>query len=310
MTDLLILIAVFLAIVIAVFTVLSVINGQIQVRRNIEQVASAAAGRGDDGDLLFAENNKEVSYFLEIQRRNQPDALEMQLLRAGFFSRDALRSYNLVRLLVAVVVFIASWYAVQRFAHANSTAMAFIFAALPSGASFILCNIALERMGNRQVILFRRLFPDLLDLLIVCVDAGMSIEAALDRVAREFLRTKPGFGLQLAIVSLEVRAGRPLSEALNNLAVRINVEEVKTMAVLFRQSQELGTSIIKTLRVYSKEMRQNRLLLAEEKANALPVKMLLPLAGFLFPISLIIVLVPVMIRLINMFISMSPGSSG
>ena len=135
----------------------------------------------------------------------------------------------------------------------------------------------------------------------------MSIEAAIDRVAREFLQTQPVFGIHLAIVSLEVRAGRPLHEALNNLASRINLDEARTMAVLFRQSQELGASIIKTLRVYSQEMRQMRLLRAEEKANVLPVKMLLPLAAFLFPVNLVMVLVPSLMRIVEMLTTMTPG---
>lgn len=307
MSDVLILAAVFLAIVIAVFAGLSSVNRAMQVRRNIDHVAQAQSLRKFDPDMAFTEDNADVAYFLEIQRRNQPNSLEMRLIRAGFFSRDALRSYALVRLLVAVAMFVATWFAVQRLSAAPSPVVALALSALVATASFIVSNIVLERVGNSRVVQFRRLFPDLLDLLIVCVDAGMSIEAALDRVAREFLRTKPSFGLQLAIVSLEVRAGRPLYEALGNLAARINVEEVRTMAVLFRQSQELGTSIIKTLRVYSKEMRQNRLIQAEEKANALPVKMLLPLAGFLFPISLLMVLVPVLIRIVNMFMTMKPG---
>ena len=79
------------------------------------------------------------------------------------------------------------------------------------------------------------------------------------------------------------------------------------LATLFRQSQELGASVAKTLRVFSREMRQKRLIRAEEKANSLPIKMLFPLAAFLFPVNLIIVLVPVMIQIMKMFLTMTPG---
>jgi len=98
-----------------------------------------------------------------------------------------------------------------------------------------------------------------------------------------------------------------MHEALNNFASRIHLDEARTLSVLFRQSLELGSSVIKTLRVFSKEMRQKRLLMAEEKANALPVKMLFPMAGFLFPVNLIIVLVPIMMQIIELFATMSPG---
>ncbi|NEY91249.1 type II secretion system F family protein [Tabrizicola oligotrophica] len=307
MTDILILSAIFLAVVLFVFALLNYLAGQRQIRRNIEQVTNVRGGKVYDPDALFAEDNDSIAYFMDVQRRNQPDSLEMRLIRAGFFTRDALRSFNLVRFLVAALVFVGVWYIGQSLRDTGNPAVPLVFAAVLSGASIIVSNIVLERIGKRNVRMFRRYFPDFLDLIIVCVDAGMSIEASLDRVAREFLRSQPSFGLHLAVVSLEVRAGRSLHEALSNLAMRINLEEVRTLAVLFRQSQELGSSVIKTLRVYSSEMRQIRLLQAEEKANALPVKMLLPLAAFLFPVNLVMVLVPVLIRIVRMISTMSPG---
>lgn len=307
MFDTLILAAVFLVVVILVFPLMNYLAGRRQVQRNIEQVTSSQGAKVYDPDALFAEDNDSIAYFMEVQRRNQADSLEMRLIRAGFFSRDAQRSYNLIRFLVVVLVFVGVWYVSQKLQKTSFPLLPILVAAAVSGASLIICNIVLEQIGKRNVVRFRRLFPDFLDLIIVCVDAGMSIEAALDRVAREFLRSMPSFGLHLAIVSLEVRAGRALHEALSNLAMRINVEEVRTMAVLFRQSQELGSSVIKTLRVYSSEMRQVRLLQAEEKANALPIKMLMPLALFLFPVNLVMVLVPVLISIMRMLSTMTPG---
>ncbi len=146
-----------------------------------------------------------------------------------------------------------------------------------------------------------------MDMLIVCLDAGMSIEAAANRVAREFVDKQQDFGLHLSIMMLEVRGGRRLREALANLATRLRIDEARALAVLFRQSEELGTSVTQTLRVYSKEMRDLRIVRAEEKANALPVKMLLPLGAFLFPVSLIIVLVPIVIRVVSLLIGLKPG---
>src|SRR3990167_1017084 len=156
---------------------------------------------------------------------------------------------------------------------------------------------------------FKHLFPDFLDLLIVCVDTGLSLEAAIERVAAEFNKNNSVFGQYLSIINLEVRAGRPIHAALQNFAARTNIDEAKELATLFRQSQELGSSIIASLRAYSRQMRQMRMIRAEEKANELPIKMLLPLAGFLFPVNLIIVLVPVMIRIMGMFVNLTPGGA-
>jgi tight adherence protein C len=145
-------------------------------------------------------------------------------------------------------------------------------------------------------------------MLIVCVDAGLSIEAAADPVAREFMVIRPDFGIHLSTMMLEVRGERRLRDTLANLADRLRVEEVKSLAVLFRQSEELGSSVTKSLRVYSRQMRQMRVLRAEEKANSLPIKMLFPLAAFLFPMSLIIVLVPIVMRVVSMLVVLAPAA--
>jgi tight adherence protein C len=170
-----------------------------------------------------------------------------------------------------------------------------------------LVNIYIDRRGEAKEREYRRLFPDFMDMLIVCLDAGMSIEAAASRVAREFVSKQRAFGLHLAIMMLEVRGGRRLRDALANLATRLRIDEARSLSVLFRQSEELGTSVTKTLRVYSKEMRDLRMVRAEEKANGLPIKMLLPLGAFLFPVSLIIVLVPVVARVVSLLVAMKPG---
>lgn len=230
----------------------------------------------------------------------------MRLIRAGFLGRNARRVYNIIRLLVTAVSFVSTWFVLLGVAPTVAPLILGMFSMLVAGIAFILVNAVLDRLAARRQVEFRRLFPDFMDLLIVCVDAGLSIEAAIDRVAREFMRTKPAFGFHLSIISLEVRAGRPLHEALNNFSTRVGVEEARTLSTMFRQSQELGASIVKTLRVFGQEMRELRLIRAEELANALPVKMLLPLAGFLFPVNLVIVLVPIMMQILRMFINIAP----
>lgn len=307
MNDNLILIAVFVAVLLGTFTIILLILRGRDIRRNIDELQSDQTSFDSAQDLALASDNDDIRHYYEVQKRNDPNGLEMRLIRAGYFNRDGKRVFNLIRLLVAAFVFVAVWYGLINFTKGAQSFIALPFAALISGVSFILVNAVLDNMGKSNQIRYRRLFPDFMDLLIVCVDSGMSIEAAIDRVAREFIQAKPSFGRHLSIISLEVRAGRPLHEALNNFSVRVDLEEARTLAVLFRQSQELGSSVIKTLRVFSKEMRQMRLIRAEEKANALPVKMLFPMAGFMFPVNLMIVLVPIMMQLLDMLSTMTPG---
>lgn len=307
MNETLILAAIFVAVLIVAFKVISVISRSRAIDRNVRALAIDDAPGDPRVDQIFATDSDIIRHYYEVQKLNDPDGLEMRLIRAGYFSVNAKTYFNIMRLLVAGVVFVLTWYLLTTFSTRVTSSLALLFGAIVSGVSFIGVNVFLDRKALANQTNYRRLFPDFMDLIIVCVDAGLSIEAAIDRVAREFSQTKPGFGNHLAIISLEVRAGRPLHEALSNFSERVKVDEARMLATLFRQSQELGASVAKTLRVFSREMRQKRLIRAEEKANSLPIKMLFPLAAFLFPVNLIIVLVPVMIQIMKMFLTMTPG---
>ncbi|MDX5381547.1 MAG: type II secretion system F family protein [Rhodobacterales bacterium] len=309
MNDTLILVAVFVAVLILIFTIANALTRSRDIRRNLDQVSVEQQQRDARSDEVFGSENENIRHYYEVMRRNDPEGLDMRLIRAGYFSPDAKRSFQLIRLAVTVAVFALVWYLLVNLSEGLSSAMALVLAGLASGIVFILVSAVLDRQAKKNQTAYRRLFPDFMDLLVVCVDSGMSIEAAIDRVAHEFLHTKPSFGQHLSIISLEVRAGRPMHEALNNFATRIQLDEARTLSVLFRQSMELGSSVIKTLRVFSKEMRQTRIIKAEEKANALPVKMLFPMAGFLFPVNLIIVLVPIMMQIMKLFSTMTPGGN-
>lgn len=258
-------------------------------------------------DLGEAENRLIRRYF-EITRRDQnANSTQNRLIRAGYFGAKAVTVFQAVRALLCGVVMVVAAWALDRFAPQMSRLAILLVAMIATGATFVLVNIYIDRRGDAKEREYRRLFPDFMDMLIVCLDAGMSIEAAANRVAREFVQKRQDFGLHLSIMMLEVRGGRRLREALTNLATRLRIDEARALAVLFRQSEELGTSVTLTLRVYSKEMRDLRMVRAEEKANALPIKMLLPLGAFLFPVSLIIVLVPIVLRVLGILTGLKPG---
>lgn len=305
MQENIILFAVFASVLLLALTVSSVVQRNREISRNIDEATSPRAVV-TGVDAILTTDNEAVSYYLEAQKKYRPDSVQMRLLSAGFHSRSGPKAYLISRFLAAAGGFVLTQYFILWFSPSAALMVSLAFSTLIGGVFFILSSAVLDYYVDKAETQTRRLFPDFMDLLIVCVDSGLSIEAAIDRVARDFLQAKPNFGIQLAIISLEVRAGRPLHEALMNFADRIKLEEARTLATLFRQSQELGASVIKTLRTYSKEMRQTRIVKAEEKANALPVKLLFPLATFMFPLNLVIVLVPIMISLLQMFSTMRP----
>jgi tight adherence protein C len=144
-------------------------------------------------------------------------------------------------------------------------------------------------------------FPDFMDLMLVCAEAGLSPRAAVDRISREIAQTYPFLGANLYLMSLELRAGATLAEAMGGLSRRTKVEEVTNLGLLLQQSEQLGTSLTDSLRVYSEEMRDKRVSRAEEKAHALPVKLTLPLGIYIFPVMLIVIALPIIARLRHAF---------
>uniref|UniRef100_A0A2A3K0L3 Pilus assembly protein TadC n=2 Tax=Alloyangia mangrovi TaxID=1779329 RepID=A0A2A3K0L3_9RHOB len=306
MNETLILIAIFVAVLIASFALLSFLTQRRDVQRNIEDTRRRRRSENEI-DALLGTGNDRLRYYLDVVQNGHKDSLKMRLVQAGYLSRSAIAKFHLLRIAVSLSVFLVVHLALQKLVPEASGAMLMALAAMAGGLAFMLCAMILERIGLRRMREFRKIFPDFMDLLLVCVDAGLSIEAAMDRVTREFLQTIPDFGVQLSIINLEVRAGRPLHEALNNFATRVRIEEARTLAILFRQSEELGSSVSRTLRTFAREMRDHRLVKAEEKANALPVKMLFPMALCMFPVSILIVLVPIMMTILELFRTMAPG---
>ena len=146
--------------------------------------------------------------------------------------------------------------------------------------------------------------PDALDLLVVCVEAGMGLDAAMYRVCVELVDQEPILSSELRLLTLELRAGKSRREALKNLSSRIGLEDVGSLVAMLIQTDMFGTSIAQTLRVYADSMRTKRFQLAEELAAKLPVKMLFPLIFFIFPTLLIVILGPAAIRIIRMFSGM------
>jgi len=140
-------------------------------------------------------------------------------------------------------------------------------------------------------------FPDFMDLLVVCADAGLSMEASLDRVGRELAESYPSLAANIHMANLEIRAGRTMTEALEHLGDRLGLDEARSFATLIQQSDELGSSISDALRVYSDDMRHKRLSRAEEKAYSLPAKLAVPMMICIFPVLFVAILCPVIVRL-------------
>jgi tight adherence protein C len=181
----------------------------------------------------------------------------------------------------------------------------FLFILLAAGlaiAGLIVPRALVENRINTRKTEIENEFPDALDLMVVCVEAGLGMEGAIVRVGDETHESHPRISFEFQMVSLELRAGRTRAEALRHMADRCQVEMINSFVALMIQTDALGGSIAQTLRTYSAEMRQHRMLRAEEKAMRLPVLLTIPLVLFILPTIMGAVMLPPVISAIRNFL--------
>ena len=159
----------------------------------------------------------------------------------------------------------------------------------------------LESMARRRKRRLRKGFPDALDLLVVCTEAGLGLNQAIDRVAHEIEDNYPDLSQELELVNVEIRAGVKREDALRDLANRTGLEDIRGLVALLTQSMRLGTGVADTLRIYAEEFRDKRMQLAEEIAAKIGTKMIFPLVLCLFPGFFVVILGPAYLAIIDTF---------
>ncbi|MCP5060217.1 MAG: type II secretion system F family protein [bacterium] len=159
----------------------------------------------------------------------------------------------------------------------------------------------LDQKRQARQAAIRRGLPDALDLMLVCLEAGLALAGALGRVARELVRTNPPLCEELRLVTREMQAGKSSAEALEAFADRVGIEEVRALVAMLVQSERFGTGVGDALRVHTEGMRRERIQRAEEMAYKAAVKMIIPAAMFIFPATLLVILGPAAIRMFDMF---------
>jgi tight adherence protein C len=221
----------------------------------------------------------------------------MEIVRAGFFSPDAAKAFIIIRAALAILLPIAGAVLIAPLIGNMTAGKQFLIALFMAFLGYFGPDSYIKRRQRLLVEEYRNVFPDFLDLLVVCMDAGSSMNAALERVGRDIAFQSKALATNVQLLVSEMRSGRSLVDALDSFTIRLGLDEATSLSTLIKQSFELGSDIGDALRVYSDEMREKRLSRAEEKANALPVKMVVPLGLFIFPVILITVLTPVIIKI-------------
>jgi tight adherence protein C len=265
---------------------------------------------GQNGPLPDAagEDTKKKSWALAIFERlsdrmtpkgEHYTTLHKKMMQAGYLNRKAGQLYFTARILLAVLLPSLFLLLGPILSRELTLQQVLLFSFLMSMMGFFIPTYWVARRTNRRQMLFREAFPDALDMLLVSVEAGLSLDAAIDRVGKEIGNAYPLLGEQFKLTGLELRAGKTRHEALRNFADRVGIDEVSSLVTLLVQSDALGTSIAQTLRIHAEEIRLKRMLAAEEKAHKLPVKLSVPLVTLILPALMIVILSPGVINIIR-----------
>jgi len=295
---------VFLATGTLAFAVMIGVRAQQAIRRRAARVVledESGAGRRSLRHSGLKVAQKLLDY--TSKHYSSADSQDMKKLRrrltqAGIYDPRATSFFFLARVGLAIFGAIAAFFLLPMLGMQGKSSF-WLFVMTAGLGGYLAPSFYLDKLIARKRLEHQSGFPDFLDLMVVCADAGLAMEAALDRVGRELGEAYPSLSANIHMTNLEIRAGRTLSEALDHLGDRLALEEARSFAALVQQSDELGSSISDALRVYSDDMRHKRMSRAEEKAYSLPAKLSLPMMICIFPTLFVVILCPVIVRMVT-----------
>jgi tight adherence protein C len=302
-------IGIFIVIFLFLLSVIQYFRNRGKKRRAIEKI------RNDENIIVLDNESEErrkgnifAEFFRSLGQRAKKEKPEessetrLRFQRAGIHNRNAPAVYWGVKIFLAALLPLLFLVArVTLFGAMPNTMTIFLVACLAMMGLF-LPTVWLDRKSRKRKESIARGLPDALDLMVVCVEAGMGLDAAINRVGQEMEVSNPITSQEFRILSMELRAGHTRRTALRRLADRVNLDEVRNFVTLLVQTDKFGTSIAQALRVYSDTFRTKRYQLAEEAAQKLPVKLIFPLLFFIFPVLFIVMLGPPFIQVYRMFV--------
>lgn len=294
---------VFLAAGTLAFSVMAAVRVRGSVKRRTERILTDEERKANYSRSLQHSSQKTVAKLIESTTKHYGSAndenmkvLRRRLVQAGIYDPRGVAFFFIARTALAIGLAAATFLLLPLVRPTGGTF--FWLMVMASGvAGYVGPSVYIDKRISARKLEHRSGFPDFMDLLVVCADSGLSLEASFERVARELGPSYPSLTANIHLTNLEIRAGRPLKEALEHFADRLALEESRAFATLINQSIDLGSSITDAMRVYSDDMRHKRLSIAEEKAYALPAKLAVPMMVCIFPVLFVVILLPVIVRL-------------
>lgn len=306
------LVVVFGLVVAGAFVAMTLATRRAAVRAELRELQSGKGlvRQGNDESLRSANDTAWAKLADAIERAGlnlgdtKSDRLRQQLIAAGYRAPSAPRVYTLVRL--ALVFILPLGYVLLAYSgdEAPSFIKVYIIGSALALLGLYIPNLFVRAKADRRREEIVNGFPDCLDLILVCVEAGLGVEAAMDRVGREMVHSHPLVSELLSVTTLQLRAGATREAAFRRLADAAGVDEIRSFTTLLIQSDKLGTSVSTTLRVYANEMRERRRMRAEEKAHRLPVLISIPLVVCMLPTMIGVLMLPAAVRVAREIIPM------
>lgn len=276
------------------FLILGIID---PVRLRMSNLKYQNSGEGNIEQRL-ADREKTIAQSI-LPTGWQNSATRTRLAHAGFRSESAQADYIAIRILSALLFPTIALFTVQYFPELE-TRQVIVSLILSLAVGILLPSRTLDFLISSRKKKLRNGFPDALDMLVVCVEAGLGLQSALQRVADELSISHPELAEELAMVNTEVRMGIQRMEALHNMAHRTGLEDIRGLVTSLDQSMRFGTSIADTLRVYSEEFRDKRIQRAEEIAAKISTKMIFPLTFCMWPAFFLVMIGPALLGVFTM----------
>lgn len=276
-------------------------NTTLQPTRNKVIQRKALRSSGGKSDKL-----EKFAGFLEPQNAEEMSNARLKMMRAGYRSKSAVRMFHAIQFALGLgLLALGAVFALVRSMTAEvTTTQLVLYTLLPAVIGYYGPRYWVDRRVQSRQKEIQNGFPDALDMLLVCVEAGQSLDQSIIRVSKELNGGFPALAEEFELIAYEVKAGKDKSSVLRNFAERAGVPDVSSFVTVMIQSQTFGTSIAEALRVYAADMRDKRVLRAEELANKLPTKMTLGTMLFTVPPLLIILVGPSAYGMLQLFQSM------
>ncbi|MDT8856992.1 type II secretion system F family protein [Paracoccaceae bacterium Fryx2] len=245
--------------------------------------------RGDKADKL-----EKFATFLEPQNEEELTASRLKMLRAGYRAKNAVRIFHFSQFALGIgFLILGVIYTMALSANGEVSTQQMVISTIgPGAAGYYLPQYWVQRRMQTRKDEIVSGFPDALDMMLVCVEAGQSLDQSINRIARESRAGYPALADEFDMVAHEIKAGKERVMVLKDMSERVGIPDVSSFVTTLVQSATFGTSIAEALRVYSAEMRDKRVMRAEEKANTLPTKLTLGTMLFTLPPLLIILIGP------------------